>query len=81
MEKELYRYNPWWEPNFSQTQALKNREVLDLLIKQLDNNQIIFITGLRRVGKTSLMKFTLNSATVCYLPACLSSAFYVTSRA
>ncbi len=59
LEKELYRYNPWWESDFESLKDLIERDNLPELINQFDNKQIVFITGLRRIGKTCLMKLSL----------------------
>ena len=60
MEELLYQYNPWWEDEdaFSSDKGiiLPRDKYLKELIKYLDFKQIIALTGLRRVGKTTLMK-------------------------
>ncbi|MBN1158590.1 MAG: ATP-binding protein [Bacteroidales bacterium] len=59
MEETLYRYNPWWEGKSGS--SLFNRPgYMDTLIEAFGNNRLILITGLRRVGKTSLMKLTIQ---------------------
>jgi uncharacterized protein len=61
MEKELYRFNPWWEDDFETLDLLNNREELfNTLLPNLDNKQVVFLTGLRRIGKTSLMKLCIK---------------------
>ncbi len=60
METLLYRFNPWWEsdnwPNFIQREGyLKN------LLSLLDTKDIILLTGLRRTGKTTLMKMAIQA--------------------
>jgi len=55
MEAILYKSNPWWEEDF----FFKGHEreiYLNELHSVLEKKDIIFITGLRRVGKSSLMK-------------------------
>ena len=60
MNDLLYQYNPWWE-NSSAATGLKSREkYLVELRKSLRKKQIAVLTGLRRVGKTSLMKLIIN---------------------
>ena len=60
MNDLLYQYNPWWE-NSSAATVLKPREkYLVELRKSLRQKQIAVLTGLRRVGKTSLMKLIIN---------------------
>ena len=55
MEELFYKSNPWWEENY-----LFDGITRDIYITQLEkvflNKDIIFLTGLRRVGKTSIMK-------------------------
>ncbi len=60
MRKNLYRFNPWWEQPTEFPEQLHEREALNQLRQQLDNKQIIFITGLRRIGKSSLMKLMIR---------------------
>lgn len=57
--EELFKFNPWWEKEF--TPLFINREkYLKILEKYLANPDIILITGLRRGGKTSLMKLLIS---------------------
>lgn len=51
----LERYNPWWRGHFKAV-GIARESYLEKLKSNLKNNQIIFITGLRRVGKTTLIK-------------------------
>lgn len=55
MEELFYKSNPWWEENY--TFEGKKRELyLQQLGNYFLNKDIIFLTGLRRVGKTSILK-------------------------
>lgn len=56
MEQILYRYNPWWEGEFKQENIIKRPIIFDMLKNDLATKQITILTGLRRVGKTTLMK-------------------------
>jgi predicted AAA+ superfamily ATPase len=61
MEKELYRYNPWWERDFTLLKGLFPRKAdNDKVLAHLNNRQVVFLTGLRRVGKTSLMRMCIE---------------------
>ncbi len=61
MEEVLYRYNPWWENDFNSLNDLIDRkESFAFLLKNLSNKQVVFLTGLRRIGKTSLMKLCIR---------------------
>ena len=55
MEQILYRYNPWWEKEFKLGKVF-NRSIFKNLLDNLSNKQIVILTGLRRVGKTTLIK-------------------------
>src|SRR3989344_2935044 len=46
-------FNPWWEEKFKL--EYKEREIYSKIKKFLDMPQIIALTGLRRVGKTTIM--------------------------
>jgi uncharacterized protein len=54
MESIFYNFNPWWEQKYSLNYIVRNKyfkHLIDLIPKK----EIIFLTGLRRVGKTTLM--------------------------
>ncbi len=60
MEKELYRYNPWWEREISLLKGLYPRQADNTrVLANLSNRQVVFLTGLRRIGKTSLMRMCI----------------------
>ena len=54
INEELRDFNPWWTEKFEL--KVKDREVYKQIRKFLHMPQIIAFTGLRRVGKTTLMK-------------------------
>ena len=54
MEEILYRFNPWWTTKFAFPGIARER-YLSLLLKLMEIKDIVLITGLRRVGKTTLM--------------------------
>lgn len=60
MENVLYQYNPWWEESFINKGIKPRDKYLSKLRKYLDIKQIIVLTGLRRVGKTTLMKLIIE---------------------
>ncbi|MDP8226178.1 MAG: ATP-binding protein [Candidatus Celaenobacter polaris] len=61
MENILYQYNPWWENEFI-PKGIKPRDIyLNKLRKYQKDNVIILVTGLRRVGKTSLLKLYIRN--------------------
>ncbi len=59
MEETLFRFNPWWE-NKSGLQLISRSGYMALMNEAIDTNRIILISGLRRVGKTSLMRLTIQ---------------------
>ncbi len=60
MKELLYQYNPWWEESFKNNKVKPREKYLLELRKYSDFKQIIVITGLRRVGKTTLMKLLIE---------------------
>jgi len=60
MNDLFYRYNPWWESNYG-TEGLFDRPGIEnLMEKYFSSRQVIFLTGLRRVGKTTLLKLFVS---------------------
>lgn len=55
MESTLYLMNPWWEGKKFDT-GIEREKYTSQLIEHLHKKDIIFLTGLRRVGKTTLLK-------------------------
>lgn len=60
MDQLLSRYNPWWEGEEYLAGVLDRPVVLSQLKRKLDDPGIIFITGLRRVGKTTVLKLLVR---------------------
>ena len=56
----LLKFNQHWSNHFRYNFPYK-RKLLKILEKQLDNRQIIELTGLRRVGKTTLLMQLINT--------------------
>lgn len=53
---DLQGFNPWWKtgkvsPEFTG----RKRKIFDEIVRYIDKRQIVLFTGLRRVGKTTLM--------------------------
>ena len=59
LAEELYKFNLWWEAPFK-PQLIPRQSYLEFLRKNLGNRDIILITGIRRVGKTSLIKLLIQ---------------------
>src|SRR3989338_7813996 len=53
IKEALRDFNPWWKGGFKVT--FKEREIYSQIQKYLQLPQIIAFTGLRRIGKTTLM--------------------------
>lgn len=60
MEELYYRYNPWWEDNAFLYDFINRQNSLGILEKSLNQKPIVILTGLRRVGKTTLMKMLIK---------------------
>ncbi len=61
MQEILYQYNPWWETELSVEKYQPRDRYLDQLKRQLAQEQIQFVIGLRRVGKTTLLKLMISA--------------------
>lgn len=59
METTLFQFNPWWEKKYH-FQAFQRRVIQNRLIEHIDSKPVIFLTGLRRVGKTTIMKLLIK---------------------
>jgi len=60
IEEILYRFNPWWENDYK-ISAINRPKYVDKLIKRLDKKEIELITGIRRVGKSTVFKLIIHS--------------------
>ncbi len=60
MEELLYRYNPWWEGDLVLEGIVERPALLNLMKERLSSRQIVYVTGLRRIGKTTLLKLFIN---------------------
>ncbi|MCZ7603867.1 MAG: ATP-binding protein [Melioribacteraceae bacterium] len=57
--EDLYNYNPWWEEEFK-PELIVREKFLKILRSSERRKEILIITGLRRVGKSSLMKLFIK---------------------
>ena len=53
IKERLEKFNPWWKQPFHL--EFKEREIFSTIHKFIETPQMIALTGLRRVGKTTLM--------------------------
>lgn len=59
MKKLFYTFNPWWDKGFRF--ELKPRErYLNKIFQNMGLRDILLLAGLRRVGKSSIMKLAIN---------------------
>ncbi len=59
MEALFYKSNPWWEEAY-RYEGIDREIYLETLMQYFQNRDIIFLTGLRRVGKTSILKSLIS---------------------
>ncbi len=52
----LSRMNPWWDGGFSIAGVVPRPRLLERVRPCLDTRDVVLLTGLRRVGKTTLMR-------------------------
>ncbi len=56
----LFKFNPWWEESFHPG-LIERPDYLNVLYRSLKRRSIELITGLRRVGKTAMMKMLIET--------------------
>jgi len=75
MEEIFYEFNPWWEEKYKLI-GIKRDKYLSFLEQNLYNKDVILLTGLRRVGKSTLLKqlifslinnHNIDPKKICYL--------------
>ncbi len=54
-EAELYKQNPWWEGKFKD-ESYPRESYLKEIFKNFKSKEMLILTGLRRIGKTTIMK-------------------------
>ncbi|MDP2992666.1 MAG: AAA family ATPase, partial [Deltaproteobacteria bacterium] len=58
---ELPNFNPWWKDGKVPSEFLgRKRKIFSEIVNYIDKRQIVLFTGLRRVGKTTLMYQIIN---------------------
>ncbi len=60
MDTTLFRYNPWWESLDFTDDLIERKQVTDKLFADFSNKDVILLTGLRRIGKTSSIKLLIK---------------------
>lgn len=54
------RYNPWWDNPGYHPEALSRSSIMEELTATLKTRDIVFLTGLRRIGKSTLLKLLIS---------------------
>ncbi|HET53660.1 MAG TPA: ATP-binding protein [Ignavibacteria bacterium] len=57
--EDLYNFNPWWEEEY-RPDLIKREKFLNIFRASEKRKEILIITGLRRVGKSSLIKLFIK---------------------
>lgn len=60
MEEIFYRFNPWWESELK-LGFVPREQYLSRMEHYLPSKDIIILTGLRRIGKTTLLKLFIEN--------------------
>ncbi|MFP4085021.1 MAG: ATP-binding protein [Desulfonatronovibrio sp.] len=61
MDELLYQYNPWWEGDFDLSGIRPRENQIKSVMTTMSAKQALLLTGLRRVGKTTIMRLVINS--------------------
>ena len=59
MDELLHRFNPWWTEEFH-TEAIPRDHYQRHLMTLMETRDVVLVTGLRRVGKTTLLHLTIT---------------------
>ena len=59
IENELYKQNPQWEGK-AWEKGVEREVYLEKVFNNLKSKEIIFLIGLRRIGKTTILKQTIS---------------------
>ena len=60
IEQLFYQYNPWWESECPFESIIERNQILSSLYPLMSTPDVIMLTGLRRVGKTTTMKCLIS---------------------
>lgn len=60
MDDLLYQYNPWWEGDLDLTGVRPRERQVNWVMAVMSEKKAIFLTGLRRVGKTTIMRLIID---------------------
>ena len=60
LESLFYQYNPWWEEAFSIASVVEREALFTMLYPFMETPDVLILTGLRRVGKTTAIKCLIH---------------------
>jgi len=60
LDQLLHQYNPWWEDGSVSAKLIERPKILSKIYPLLGSPDIVLLTGLRRVGKTTMMKSLIH---------------------
>lgn len=60
MKKIFYGYNPWWEDELDLSGIFLREKYLSIIRTGIKKKGVLFFTGLRRVGKTTIIKLIID---------------------
>ena len=61
MNDLLYQYNPWWDAAGTWEKSRPRDRYVASIMLQLSQRRAILLTGLRRVGKSTIMRLVAKS--------------------
>ena len=61
MEDLLYQYNPWWERRGFLVDVRPRNRYVDRLVYLLSEKRAVLLSGLRRVGKSTIMRLVADA--------------------
>jgi predicted AAA+ superfamily ATPase len=54
-------YNPWWEEKYEPPYIIDRPVLLEKLDRYVEDERIVILTGLRRIGKSTVMKMLIRN--------------------
>ena len=60
LQQLFYRYNPWWSGKFALRGVVMRKSVFRKLTEAYSSKDVVILTGLRRIGKTTLMRLFIQ---------------------
>ncbi len=60
MDDLLFQYNPWWETAGFLSGIRPRGRYVDWILSRLSDRQVLLLSGLRRVGKSTIMRLAID---------------------